>query len=260
MSPFFVSGDYRVYMLDKSALKFSKSSNTTPEEIARFDALAESWWDQDGEYRHVLAFNTCRWQLIEHQIKTHFAGRELSALRALDVGCGGGLLCEPMAGLGMQVTGIDASEMSVRVAQHHARSSGLDIDYRHCLSAELVHEQQQFDIVLNTEVIEHVPDQQMLIAECCSLLKPGGLLVLATLNRTVKSYLFGIVGAEYVLRLLPIGTHSWRTFVKPSELNAMLTTNGLTESRRCGMSFNPVTKVWRTSGDTSVNYLLFAVK
>ena len=247
-------------MLDKSALQYTKSANTTPQEIARFDALADAWWDPNGQYRRVLEFNACRWQVIEQQVRKHFPEKQMSQLTALDVGCGGGLLCEPLAKLGVTVTGIDASEMSIKVAQRHAKASGLSINYRHCLSEVLVDEARQFDIVMNTEVIEHVPDQAQLIAECCALLKPGGLLVLATLNRTVKSFVFGIVGAEYILRLLPVGTHSWRAFVKPSELRSMLADNGLTEGAISGMSFNPITNKWRTSRDTSVNYLLFATK
>ncbi|BDX08670.1 bifunctional 2-polyprenyl-6-hydroxyphenol methylase/3-demethylubiquinol 3-O-methyltransferase UbiG [Planctobacterium marinum] len=247
-------------MLDKSALQYTKSANTSAEEIARFDALAEAWWDPNGQYRRVLEFNACRWHVIERQIRQHFQEKSLSELSALDVGCGGGLLCEPLAQLGVAVTGIDASEMSIRVAQRHAKASGLSINYRHCLSEVLVDESRQFDIVMNTEVIEHVPDQAQLIAECCALLKPGGLLVLATLNRTFKSFLFGIVGAEYVLRLLPVGTHSWKAFVKPAELQGMIAENGLTAGAISGMSFNPFTSKWRTSSDTSVNYLLFAAK
>lgn len=183
-------------MLDKSVLKTVPGDNTSAQEIARFDKLAKSWWDPNGQYKRVLDFNTCRWQVIEQQIKNFAQDRELASMSALDVGCGGGLLCEPMAKMGLNVTGIDASEMSIGVAQQHARMSKLDVDYRHCLSADLLKESKQFDIVLNTEVIEHVPDQQQLIKECCALLKPGGLMVLATLNRTVKSFVFGIVGAE----------------------------------------------------------------
>lgn len=247
-------------MLDKSVLKTVAGDNTSAQEIARFDKLAKSWWDPDGQYKRVLDFNACRWQVIEQQISGFAAGKSVQQLSALDVGCGGGLLCEPMAKMGLNVTGIDASQMSIGVAQQHARMSKLEIQYRHCLSSDLLKEGKQFDIVLNTEVIEHVPDQQQLMGECCALLKPGGLMVLATLNRTVKSFVFGIVGAEYVLRLLPIGTHSWRAFVKPSEMQLMMEQHGCRVTKNVGISYNPLTKKWRAGSDLSVNYVQFAHK
>ena len=250
-------------MLDKSELNYlpeaKANNNVSTAEIDRFDELAEQWWDPNGSYKRVLDFNHCRWTLIQQQILSHFKVTQLTSLNALDIGCGGGLLCEPLAGLGISVTGIDASEMSVQVASRHAQQSGLNIDYRHCLSTQLLNESSRYDIVLNTEVIEHVPDQQQLLQECCELLKPGGLLILATLNRTIKSFLFGIVGAEYVLRLLPIGTHDWRAFVKPQEIRAMLP-DEFTVSAERGVAFNPFTGNWSAKDDLSVNYLLFASK
>ena len=173
----------------------------------------------------------------------------------LDIGCGGGLLSEPLAAKKAKVTGIDASGTSVAVARTHARQSSLDIEYHHMLSSELSSE-EGFDVVLNTEVIEHVPDQQQLVNECCSLLKPNVLLIMATLNRTLLSYVIGIIGAEYVLRLLPIGTHSWSKFVKPDEMAAMVAKNGLTPSADVGLKFKPLSKTWVESNSLAINYLM----
>ncbi|MBE1300842.1 MAG: bifunctional 2-polyprenyl-6-hydroxyphenol methylase/3-demethylubiquinol 3-O-methyltransferase UbiG [Alteromonadaceae bacterium] len=251
-------------MLDKSylsGLERQSSGNYSEAEIARFDSFAEAWWDPNGAYKRVLDFNAMRWSVIEKWVLNHFnRERDLSGLSVLDIGCGGGLLCEPFARLGAAVTGIDASEMSVEVAKRHALKSALDINYQHCLSGVLVEQQQQFDIVINTEVIEHVPDQAGLAQECCELLKPGGALVMGTLNRTIKSFAFAIVGAEYVLKLLPKGTHEWRYFVKPSELTQWLNESKLEVSEQVGVAFNPVTKRWRETQDMSVNYLLLATK
>lgn len=251
-------------MLDKShlsGLERESSGNYSDAQIARFDSFAEAWWDPQGAYKRVLDFNAMRWAVMEKWVLQHFnRNRDLSGISILDIGCGGGLLCEPFARLGAQVTGIDASEMSIEVAKRHADKSGLDIDYRHCLSGVLVEQKQQFDIVINTEVIEHVPNQVGLARECCELLKPGGTLVMGTLNRTIKSFIFAIVGAEYVLKLLPRGTHKWRYFVKPSELTQWLNESNVEVLARAGVAFNPVTRQWRETKDMSVNYLLLATK
>lgn len=248
-------------MLDKSQLQsLPNTNNISPEEVARFDQLADAWWDPKGPYKNVLAFNQHRWAVILDRVKNHFKvsdESELTRLKVVDVGCGGGLLTEPFAQKGAQVTGIDASEMSIEVAKVHAEKMGLTIDYQHCLASELVAQEHKYDVVLNTEVIEHVPDQKQLIKECCQLLKPGGLLVLATLNRTLKSFLVGIVGAEYVLRMLPIGTHDWRYFVKPEELRQWLSKHQVKSLGTQGMAYNPFVKRWRNTSDLGVNYLLF---
>lgn len=252
-------------MLDKSQLSYlssaSAESNTSSSEIAKFDQLAQEWWNPNGKYKRVLDFNLCRWQVIEQQLLTHF-GEHINQqqLTAVDIGSGGGLLCEPLTKMGFQVTGVDASEMSIKVARQHAQQSALDIEYRHCLSTDLVNESKQYDLVMNTEVIEHVPDQIQLLEECCQLLKPGGLLVLATLNRTVKSFIFGIVGAEYVLRLLPVGTHDWKAFVKPHEISDVIARHDCITMLTKGVSFNPFTGNWSSTRDLSVNYMLFAQK
>lgn len=263
-------------MLDKS--QKSAPINFSQQEIDRFDALAESWWDPNGNYKTALDFNRARLSVIESQIISHFLKSEqaqsspqnaptansltnathktkpFTGLSIVDIGCGGGLISEPLALKGADVTGIDASAMSIEVAKRHARKSNVEVDYIHGLSSDLVSQGRQFDIVINAEVVEHVPDQVQLIKECASLVKPGGLLVLATLNRTIKSFIIAIVGAEYVMRYLPVGTHDWKKFVKPRELNQWIG-EGFTLKHETGMALNPFTKVWKLTPNPSVNYL-----
>ncbi|MPY26346.1 bifunctional 2-polyprenyl-6-hydroxyphenol methylase/3-demethylubiquinol 3-O-methyltransferase UbiG [Shewanella sp. YLB-07] len=255
-------------MLDRSKLTCSHSTGLdTAKEIAKFDRLAEEWRDPKGKFKQVLAFNQTRLIAIEKMIAQHLARDlnnpdPLAGLSLLDIGCGAGLLCEPLAELGADVTGIDASENNILVASQHAKKNYISVNYIHCLASDLEDkaETNRYDIVLNTEVIEHVADQQGLIDTCCKLLKPGGLLVMATLNRTITSYIVGIIGAEYVMRYLPIGTHEWRYFVKPQEISAMLSKQGLETINVTGMTFNPFTKHWSVNQNTRVNYLLFAAK
>jgi len=262
-------------MLDKSRLSPGlnnerKSALDTEREIAKFNALANEWRDPNGKFKHVLAFNQTRLIAIEDAIAFHFE-RDLNQdvpftdLSILDIGCGAGLLCEPLAWQGARVSGIDASSHNIALAQQHANSNSVTVDYRHCLADSLLDQDvkgniNQYDVILNTEVIEHVGDQEALINTCCQLLKPGGLLIMATLNRTLKSYLIGIIGAEYLMRYLPIGTHDWRFFVKPEEIDAMITPRGLRTVKAEGMSFNPLTKRWKVTNSTDVNYLLYATK
>lgn len=259
-------------MLRKESKQRLNSSHNVKreEELARFDQMATAWWDPEGAFKHVLAFNQARLQVILAWLIEHFELPEaersgdtltpdLNGLRMLDIGCGGGLLSEALAALGAEVTGIDGSEVSIEVAKAHARQSGVVVDYQHKLAEELLDENwPPFDLVLNTEVIEHVEDQEGLVKTCCRLVKPSGLVILATLNRTLKSWLFGIVGAEYVLRLLPRGTHDWRYFVTPDELQSMLSSEQFKVRAIRGLSFNPLNKRWRTSQNASVNYLLAA--
>lgn len=249
-------------MLDKSHLSGELAPNSTisPEEISRFDALAESWWNPNGKYKTALIFNQARLSFIVPQISNHFARdtqspQPFANLSILDVGCGGGLISEPLAKKGADVTGIDASALSIQVAKRHAQQQNIQINYQHCLSSQLVAQKQQYDVVINAEVVEHVPDQSQLIKESCFLVKPGGLLILATLNRTLKSWAIAIVGAEYVMRYLPIGTHSWSMFVKPSEMQTMVENEYFSLFSETGMMFNPFSQRWRLSNDLSVNYI-----
>lgn len=239
------------------------SSTASPEEIARFTAMAEEWWDPNGKFRPLHRFNPVRIGFLKDTLARHF-GRDPEAeapfegLTLLDVGCGGGLLSEPLRRLGFTVTGIDAGEKNIAVAQIHADQVGLEMDYRVATPEQLAG--QSFDVVLIMEILEHVADVEMFLAAVGALMKPGGALFAATLNRTVKSYALGIVGAEYLLRWLPPGTHTWRKFLRPSELATGLRRNGITIKDLKGMSFDVVSSEWRQSGDLSVNYMAYAVK
>ena len=233
-------------------------------EIAKFAAMAEEWWDPDGKFRPLHRFNPIRIEFIRDRVAARFgkdvrSRRPLAGLKILDVGCGGGLLCEPMARLGADVTGIDATERNVEIAKSHAATMELDIDYRFCTASDLAADGAVYDVVLNMEVIEHVADRAAFIEDCGRLVRPGGMMILATLNRTAKSYLLAIVGAEYVLRWLPRGTHDWRRFVRPSELAAWIRAAGLTVSEMTGVSFNPLKDAWRLAPrDLDVNYMIVA--
>jgi 2-polyprenyl-6-hydroxyphenyl methylase/3-demethylubiquinone-9 3-methyltransferase len=234
-------------------------------EVGRFQALADTWWDATGAMAPLHRINPVRLTFIRDRMAAHFrrdatARAPFAGLDLLDIGCGGGLLCEPMARLGARVTGIDAAEKNVAVARLHAEQSGLDIAYRCALPEDLAAEGAQFDAVLNMEVIEHVADIPAFMAACATLVKPGGATVIATLNRTLKSLAFAKVGAEYVLRWLPAGTHDWRKFVKPSELARQVRANGMSVAQLSGMTYQPLADRWSLGDDTSVNYLMFAVK
>ena len=234
-------------------------------EIARFSALAEEWWDAKGKLRPLHALNPTRLGFIRDRLCTHY-GRNaddplpLKGLDLLDVGCGGGLLAEPMARLGADVVGIDAAEESIRVAGVHAQESGLAIDYRAATAEALAEGKRRFDVILAMEVVEHVADLEGFLAACSTLLKPRGAMVIATLNRTPRAFALAVVGAEYVLRWLPRGTHDWRKFVRPSELDAILRANGVTVAALTGVTYNPLTDRWNLSRDVSVNYMVFATK
>lgn len=247
-------------MLDKSQRSEPvKKDNLSKDEIARFDAMAQEWWDPDGKFKTALAFNKARLEVMVAQLCQHFeresqADNCLQGIRILDVGCGGGLVSETLAGYGAEVTGVDASAVSIEVAKRHAGQSGIEVTYRHGLSTDIANEDQQFDVVINAEVVEHVPDQPALIKECAGMVKPGGMLILATLNRTLKSFIIAIVGAEYVMRYLPIGTHDWRKFVRPGELERW-SGDRLQKQFETGMRLNPFTGTWHTCNSTAVNYL-----
>lgn len=242
------------------------ASSIDPQEIEKFTAIAEEWWDEQGKFRPLHRINPLRIGYIRQQVAAHFGEikdelHPLSGLTLLDIGCGGGLICEPMARLGAQVTGVDAGEKNIGVASLHAQQMGLAIDYRHSSAEAMAAEGRQFDIVLALEIVEHVADLPAFMAAVCALVKPGGMLFLSTLNRTPKSFALAIVGAEYVLRWLPRGTHDWKKFLKPHELHAHLREGGLQVLDQQGMVWNPLADEWKLSErDLNVNYLLAATK
>ncbi|WP_284163875.1 bifunctional 2-polyprenyl-6-hydroxyphenol methylase/3-demethylubiquinol 3-O-methyltransferase UbiG [Frigidibacter sp. SD6-1] len=243
------------------------SLNTVdPAEIAKFEAMAAEWWDVSGKFRPLHMMNPVRLDYICAQIAAEF-GRDLTAprpfegLRLLDIGCGGGLLSEPMARLGATVVGADAAERNIPVARLHAEQSGLTIDYRHTTAEALAAGGEAFDVVLAMEIVEHVADPQGFTTTCRDLLKPGGLMVMSTLNRTAKSFLAAIIGAEWVMRWLPKGTHDWQKFITPEELYGLIRTAGLDPVDRKGFVFNPVSWQWSVSDrDLSVNYVTASVR
>jgi 2-polyprenyl-6-hydroxyphenyl methylase/3-demethylubiquinone-9 3-methyltransferase len=237
-----------------------------PAEIAKFEAMAAEWWDVNGKFKPLHMLNPCRLDYITAQIAAEF-DRDLSGplpfkgLRLLDIGCGGGLLSEPMARLGAEVVGADAAGGNIPVAQVHAVKSGLEIEYRHTSAESLAAEGEQFDVVLNMEVVEHVADPLAYLTACRQLLKPGGLQICSTINRTAKSFAVAIVGAEYVMRWLPKGTHEWNKFITPDELYKLLQDAGLKPVDRKGFVFNPVAWSWSLSPkDLSVNYVTASIK
>jgi 2-polyprenyl-6-hydroxyphenyl methylase/3-demethylubiquinone-9 3-methyltransferase len=242
------------------------TTTVDPSEIAKFEAMAAEWWDPNGKFKPLHMLNPCRLDYITSQIAAEF-DRDLAqrqpfdGLRILDIGCGGGLLCEPMARLEATVVGVDAAGGNIPVAQAHARQSGLDIDYRHTTAEALADAGEQFDVVLNMEVVEHVADPLAFLTSCQRLLKPGGIHLCSTINRNAKSFAAAIVGAEYIMRWLPRGTHDWAKFITPDELYEMLRKAGLDPVDRKGFQFNPVTWHWRISDrDLSVNYVTAALK
>ncbi|HEX6957197.1 MAG TPA: bifunctional 2-polyprenyl-6-hydroxyphenol methylase/3-demethylubiquinol 3-O-methyltransferase UbiG [Ferrovibrio sp.] len=241
------------------------AASIDPAEIARFSAMAAEWWNPQGKFRPLHKFNPVRLGFIRDRIASHFAcdpakAAPLSGLRLLDIGCGGGLVAEPLARLGAAVVGVDASERNIGVAQLHAGEGGLAIDYR-CTSAEaLAAAGESFDVVLALEVIEHVADLEGFLKACGQMVKPGGLLIAATLNRTAKAYALAVIGAEYVLGWLPRGTHDWKKFVKPHELAAGLRHAGLAVQELAGVSYDPLGDRWQLGRDTGVNYMMVAVK
>ncbi|MEY8803201.1 bifunctional 2-polyprenyl-6-hydroxyphenol methylase/3-demethylubiquinol 3-O-methyltransferase UbiG [Leisingera sp. XS_AS12] len=241
-------------------------STVDPAEIAKFEAMAAEWWDPNGKFKPLHMLNPCRLDYITRQIAGEF-GRDLTSqapfegLRLLDIGCGGGLLSEPMARLGATVVGADAAEGNLPVARIHAAQSGLEIDYRHVTAEALAEAGEQFDVVLNMEVVEHVADPQSYLSATQALLKPGGLQICSTINRNAKSYAMAIVGAEVIMRWLPRGTHVWAKFITPDELFELLRKAGLTPVDRKGFVFNPITWSWSISDrDLSVNYVTASTK
>ena len=233
-------------------------------EIQKFSNLADEWWDVNGKFKPLHIFNPVRLDYITEKIRAHFNFKKRSALslsdiKILDIGCGGGLLSEPMSRLGAEVTGIDASSKNISIAKIHAKKNNLKINYI-CTSPEKLKSSKKFDVILNMEVIEHVADLNLFIESCEKLLKKNGLLFFATLNRNILSFGLAIVGAEYILGWLPKGTHNWKKFITPEELKIIFRSSGLNITDIMGMKYNPIYDSWYLSEDTSVNYLGTAIK
>jgi 2-polyprenyl-6-hydroxyphenyl methylase/3-demethylubiquinone-9 3-methyltransferase len=234
-------------------------------EIARFAEMADAWWDPAGAFRPLHKLNPVRLAYLRDRLTAHFARDRMAltpfaGLELVDIGCGGGLVAEPMARLGATVTGIDAGEANIAIARLHAEQAGLAIDYRTVTAEALADAGRQFDIVLSLEIVEHVADRGLFLAAAAALVKPGGCLVAATLNRTLKSFALAIIGAEYLLRWLPRGTHDWRKFLRPSELASGLRRHGLAVQDISGIAYNPLSDSWRLGRDVGVNYMLLATK
>ena len=233
-------------------------SSINKKEIEKFSNMADEWWDPHGKFKPLHKFNPIRIKYIKEniieQFKTKNKVNPLSGINILDIGCGGGLLSEPMSRLGANITGIDASIKNIKIAKLHANKNGLKINYI-CSSPEKLKISKKFDVILNMEIVEHVEDISFFLKSCSKLLKKNGLMFVATINKTLKSYLFAIVGAEYVLRWLPIGTHEWEKFVKPEELKDILTKNYLSLKKIDGMHFNIIKDEWSITNDISVNYI-----
>jgi 2-polyprenyl-6-hydroxyphenyl methylase / 3-demethylubiquinone-9 3-methyltransferase len=237
-----------------------------PAEVAKFEAMAAEWWDPNGKFRPLHLMNPCRLDYITTQIAAQYErdlkrANPFAGLRILDIGCGGGLLSEPMARLGADVVGADAAPRNIPVAQVHAEAAGLKIDYRVTTAEALAAAGEVFDVVLNMEVVEHVADPLAYLTACHDLLKPGGIMLCSTLNRNAKSFVMAIIGAEWVMRWLPKGTHDWQKFITPEELFALIEKAGLVPLDRKGMVFNPVSWRWSLSArDLSVNYVTTSVR
>jgi 2-polyprenyl-6-hydroxyphenyl methylase/3-demethylubiquinone-9 3-methyltransferase len=238
-------------------------STVNKKEIEKFSKMAAEWWDPEGKFKPLHKFNPIRIKYIKDNIiysfKLKSKEKPLQKINILDIGCGGGLLSEPMARLGANVTGIDASDKNIKIAKLHAKKNKLNINY-FCSSPEKLKIKKKFDVILNMEIIEHVEDINFFIKSCSKLLKKNGLMFVATLNKTLKSYVFAIIGAEYVLRWLPIGTHDWEKFVKPEDLKNILSKNNLKIEKIDGMNFDIFKDEWNISKDTSINYIAKSLK
>jgi 2-polyprenyl-6-hydroxyphenyl methylase/3-demethylubiquinone-9 3-methyltransferase len=239
------------------------AASVDPAEVAKFSAIAAEWWDPTGKFAPLHKFNPVRLNFIRAEAAAHFGSdakslRPFEGLSLLDIGCGGGLLSEPMTRLGFAVTGADASERNIGTARAHAAQSGLAIDYRAVTAETLVDEGRSFDVVLNMEVVEHVADVGVYLEACSRLVKPGGITFVATMNKTLKSFALAKIGAEYVLGWLPRGTHDWNRFIPPAELRASLEEVSLTVLKTQGVSFDPLGWDWRLSSDVDVNYMIVA--
>ena len=238
-------------------------STINKKEVEKFSKMAAEWWDPKGKFKPLHKFNPIRIKYIKENIINNFKlnnkKKPLKKINILDIGCGGGLISEPMQRLGANVTGIDASIKNINIAKLHAKKNKLNIKYL-CSSPEKLNTKKKFDVILNLEIIEHVKDVKFFLESCSKLLKKNGLMFVATINKTLKSYVFAIVGAEYVLKWLPIGTHEWEKFVKPEDLKNILKKNNLTLNKIDGINFNIIENKWNISKDTSVNYIAKFIK
>ena len=228
-------------------------------EIEKFSKLAKDWWNPNGKFKPLHLFNPARISFIKDKLISHFnlnpnSEKPLNKLKILDIGCGGGLLCEPLTRLGATMTGIDASSDNIEIAKLHSKEMNLSIQYIRC-SPESLNLENEFDVILNMEVVEHVQNIEYFIQNCSRIINKNGIMFIATINRTLKSYLQAIIGAEYILRWLPIGTHNWDNFFKPSELKNITEKNGFSNTNLVGIKFSPVTQQWKQSADVSVNYI-----
>ncbi len=234
------------------------------EEIQKFSNLADQWWDVNGKFKPLHMFNPIRIEYIIEKITDHFNLKnkkidKLKGLKILDIGCGGGLISEPMARLGATVTGIDASEKNIKIAKIHSQQSNLKINYKN-KSPEQLYEKENYDVILNLEIVEHVDDVNLYLSSCKNLIKTNGLMFTATLNRTFISYLKAIIGAEYILRWLPIGTHDWNKFIKPEDLEKKMINQKFSTLEVKGLTFNPFLRKWKRSDNLSVNYIICSIK
>ena len=238
-------------------------TSVNKKEIDKFSKIANEWWDPEGKFKPLHKFNPTRIKYIKENIINNFKlknkFRPLSGINILDIGCGGGLLSEPMSRMGAKVTGLDASDKNIKIAKLHSKKNKLKINYL-CSSPEKLKITKKFDVILNMEIVEHVEDLDFFLKSCSKLLKKNGLMFIATINKTLKSYVFAIIGAEYVLRWLPIGTHEWEKFVKPEDLEKILIKYDLSLNKLEGMNFNIIKDEWSISKDLSVNYISKFIK
>ena len=238
-------------------------TSVNKKEIDKFSKMADEWWDPEGKFKPLHKFNPTRIKYLKENIIYNFKlknkSKPLSGIKILDIGCGGGLLSEPMSRMGANVTGIDASDKNIKIAELHSKKNKLKINYL-CSSPEKLKIKKKFDVILNMEIVEHVEDIDFFLKSCSKLLKKNGLMFVATINKTLKSYIFAIVGAEYVLRWLPIGTHEWEKFVKPEDLKKILMKYDLSLNKLEGMNFNIIKDEWSISRDLSVNYIAKFIK
>ncbi len=238
-------------------------SSVNKKEIKKFSKMATEWWDPEGKFKPLHKFNPIRIKYIKENIINNFKlknkTKPLSEVNILDVGCGGGLLSEPMSRMGANVTGIDASSKNIEIAKLHSKKNKLKINYL-CTSPEKLNIKKKFDVILNMEIVEHVEDINFFLKSCSKLLKKNGIMFIATINKTLKSYVFAIIGAEYILRWLPIGTHEWEKFVKPEDLKKILLKNNLYLKKLDGMNFNIIKDEWNVTNDSSINYIAKFIK